>query len=65
VSAAYRVVATDRVSKKGLAPLREDGRFNVIRFKDSSDPAFVTELGKAAPQVGAPLTVMVTVATFD
>jgi D-3-phosphoglycerate dehydrogenase len=48
VSAAYRVVATDRVSKKGLAPLREDGRFDVIRFKDSSDPAFVTELGKAA-----------------
>ena len=48
MSATYRVVATDRVSKKGLAPLREDDRFCLIRFKDSSDPEFAAELEKAA-----------------
>jgi D-3-phosphoglycerate dehydrogenase len=44
----FRVVATDRVSKKGLAPLRDDERFDVVRIKDSSDPRFVTELETAA-----------------
>lgn len=44
----YRIVATDRVSKKGLTPLREDDRFKVVRFKDSSDPEFGPELGRAA-----------------
>lgn len=48
MTSSYRVVATDRVSKKGLAPLREDNRFQVIRFKDSSDPGFDPELGQAA-----------------
>lgn len=48
MSASYRIVATDRVSKKGLAPLREDERFAVVRFKDSSEPGFNEELGKAA-----------------
>ncbi|MGH8870712.1 MAG: hydroxyacid dehydrogenase [Acidimicrobiia bacterium] len=48
MTGTYRVVATDRVSKKGLAPLREDKRFHVIRFKDSSDPDFAGELAKAA-----------------
>lgn len=48
MSGAYRVVATDRVSKKGLAPLRDDERFRVIRFKDSSDPGFAAELQTAA-----------------
>lgn len=44
----FRVVATDRVSKEGLAPLRDDERFDVVRIKDSSDPRFVTELETAA-----------------
>jgi D-3-phosphoglycerate dehydrogenase / 2-oxoglutarate reductase len=44
----YRVVATDRVSKKGLAPLREDDRFDVVLIKDSSDPEFVDGLKTAA-----------------
>lgn len=48
MSASYRIVATDRVSKKGLAPLREDERFSVIRFKESSDPGFAEELEEAA-----------------
>lgn len=48
MSATFRIVATDRVSKQGLAPLREDERFSVIRFEDSSDPRFAQELEKAA-----------------
>ena len=48
MTASYRIVATDRVSKKGLAPLREDERFSVVRFKDSSDPGFDEALQRAA-----------------
>jgi len=48
LSMPYRVVATDRVSKKGLAPLREDDRFDVVVIKDSSDPEFVAGLKTAA-----------------
>lgn len=48
MSATYRVVATDRVSKKGLAPLRDDDRFEVLRINDSSDARFGSELGTAA-----------------
>lgn len=48
MSNRFRVVATDRVSKKGLAPLREDDRFEVLRFKDSSDPAFPEALEGSA-----------------
>ncbi|HSJ83566.1 MAG TPA: hydroxyacid dehydrogenase [Acidimicrobiia bacterium] len=48
MSASYRIVATDRVSKKGLAPLREDERFSVVRFKDSSEPGFGEALERAA-----------------
>ncbi|HEU5112815.1 MAG TPA: hydroxyacid dehydrogenase [Acidimicrobiia bacterium] len=44
----YRVLATDRVSKKGLAPLREDERFDVVLIKDSSDPEFAFGLKTAA-----------------
>jgi len=44
----YRVVATDRVSKKGLAPLRDDERFDVVRIHDSSDPRFGAELETAS-----------------
>jgi D-3-phosphoglycerate dehydrogenase len=45
---AYRVVATDRVSKKGLAPLRDDDRFDVILVEDSSAPEFTAELKTAS-----------------
>jgi D-3-phosphoglycerate dehydrogenase len=48
VSATYRVVATDRVSKKGLAPLRDDDRFEVLRINDSSEARFGSELVTAA-----------------
>jgi D-3-phosphoglycerate dehydrogenase / 2-oxoglutarate reductase len=48
LSKPYRVVATDRVSKKGLAPLRDDDRFEVVLIKDSSDPDFAAELKTAA-----------------
>jgi D-3-phosphoglycerate dehydrogenase len=48
LTASYRVVATDRVSKKGLAPLREDDRFDVVLIKDSSDPEFAAGLKTAA-----------------
>jgi D-3-phosphoglycerate dehydrogenase len=44
----YRVLATDRVSKKGLAPLRDDKRFDVVRIHDSSDPRFGAELETAS-----------------
>jgi len=44
----YRILATDRVSKKGLAPLRDDVRFEVVRIGDSSDPRFGEELGTAS-----------------
>ncbi len=48
MTATYRVVATDRVSKKGLAPLRDDDRFLVVRVKSSSDPIFSEELSTAS-----------------
>jgi D-3-phosphoglycerate dehydrogenase len=48
VSATYRVVATDRVSKKGLAPLRDDERFEVVRIKSSTEARFGSELETAA-----------------
>lgn len=48
MTATYRVVATDRVSKKGLAPLRDDDRFLVVRVKSSSDPIFAEELSTAS-----------------
>jgi D-3-phosphoglycerate dehydrogenase len=48
VSIGYRILATDRVSKKGLAPLRDDDRFEVVMVKDSSTPEFASELKTAA-----------------
>jgi D-3-phosphoglycerate dehydrogenase len=48
LSTTFKVVATDRVAREGLAPLQEDERFWVVRFEDSSDPAFVGELESAA-----------------
>jgi D-3-phosphoglycerate dehydrogenase len=48
LSIGYRILATDRVSKKGLAPLRDDDRFEVVMVKDSSTPEFASELKTAA-----------------
>jgi D-3-phosphoglycerate dehydrogenase len=48
VTTGYRILATDRVSKKGLAPLRDDDRFEVVLVKDSSSPEFASELKTAA-----------------
>ncbi|MFZ0627236.1 MAG: hydroxyacid dehydrogenase [Acidimicrobiia bacterium] len=48
MSASFEVVATDRVSKKGLAPLREDDRFVVSRIDDSSSPEYAEALSTAA-----------------
>lgn len=42
------VLATDRVSKKGLAPLREDDRFEVQQIHDPSSDEFDEVLGAAA-----------------
>lgn len=41
------VLATDRVSNKGLAPLREDDRFEVQRIHDPSSDEFAEVLGAA------------------
>ncbi len=48
MTTGYRILATDRVSKKGLAPLRDDDRFEVVLVKDSSSPEFASELKTAA-----------------
>ena len=48
MSVQYRILATDRVSKKGLTPLRDDDRFTVVMVNDSSSPEFAAELSKAA-----------------
>ena len=47
MSVQYRILATDRVSKKGLTPLRDDDRFTVVMVNDSSSPEFAAELSKA------------------
>lgn len=56
------VLVTDKVSETGLAPLREDDRFEVVKVDDSSDPAFTEALARAhglvvrsATKVGAEL----------
>lgn len=45
--ARYTVLVTDKVSESGLAPLRADDRFDVIKIDDSSDPAFAEALPSA------------------
>jgi len=42
--ATFKVLVTDKVSETGLAPLRGDPRFEVIKIDDSSDPAFAAAL---------------------
>lgn len=40
----WTVLVTDKVSESGLAPLRADDRFDVVKIDDSSDPAFADAL---------------------
>lgn len=58
----FRVLATDGVSDKGLAPLMADDRFDVDLIPDSSTPEFETALAgadglivRSATKVGAAL----------
>jgi len=43
----YTVLVTDGVSESGLAPLRADDRFDIIKIDDSSDAAFAAALPTA------------------
>lgn len=45
--ATYTVLVTDKISDSGLAPLRADDRFEVIKIDDSSDPGFAAALPSA------------------
>jgi len=47
MSASFRIVVTDHVSESGLAPLLEDGRFQVTRIDDSATDAFLAALADA------------------
>ena len=47
MNADFRVVVTDHVSESGLAPLLEDGRFQVTRVDDSATDAFQAALAEA------------------
>ncbi|HLF61176.1 MAG TPA: hydroxyacid dehydrogenase [Acidimicrobiia bacterium] len=47
MSGLFRVVVTDHVSESGLAPLLEDGRFQVTRVDDSNSDAFREALAEA------------------
>lgn len=44
MSPEFRVLITDKVSDTGLAPLRGDARFELIKIEDSTDPAFAETL---------------------
>jgi D-3-phosphoglycerate dehydrogenase len=46
-NASFRVLVTDKVSESGLAPLRADDRFDIVRVDDASDPAFDEALASA------------------
>ncbi len=43
----WTVVVTDGVSESGLAPLRADDRFEIVKIDDSTDPAFAQALPRA------------------
>jgi len=47
MSGPFRIVVTDHVSESGLAPLLEDGRFQVTRVDDSATDAFQAALADA------------------
>jgi D-3-phosphoglycerate dehydrogenase len=46
-SGPWTVLVTDKVSESGLAPLRKDERFEIVKIDDSSDPAFAEALPRA------------------
>ncbi len=41
------VLVTDRVSKRGLLPLKDDEQFNVVRARDRTAPKFLEAIGLA------------------
>ena len=43
----WTVLVTDKVSESGLAPLRADERFQIVKIDDSSDAAFAETLPEA------------------
>lgn len=43
----FTVLVTDKVSERGLEPLRADRRFDIVKVDDSSDPAFAEALSRA------------------
>lgn len=43
----YTVLVTDKVSESGLAPLRADERFDIVKIDDSTDPSFSDALAGA------------------
>lgn len=47
MSERFVVIATDKVSESGLAPLRSDERFEVLRIDDSKGAAFEEALPRA------------------
>lgn len=47
MSTRYTVLVTDKVSESGLAPLRADDRFDIIKIDDSSDAGFADALARA------------------
>jgi D-3-phosphoglycerate dehydrogenase / 2-oxoglutarate reductase len=48
VTAAFRILATDKVSELGLEPFRGDGRFQVDLVPDSSSAEFAEVLAEAS-----------------
>lgn len=44
---SFRVLATDRISREGLAPLAGDDRLEVVQEDDSASPRFLEELGRS------------------
>jgi D-3-phosphoglycerate dehydrogenase len=43
----WTVLVTDKVSESGLASLRADDRFEIVKIDDSTDPAFAEALPRA------------------
>ena len=49
----WTVLVTDKVSESGLAPLRADDRFEIVKIDDSSDASFSQALpGMKGPTIG-------------
>ncbi len=43
----WTVLVTDKVLESGLAPLRQDGRFDIVKIDDSATPEFMEALERA------------------